>query len=194
MKNSGHFFENSVSVALFIFVYFAVTSNPMVKPKAIIPIGTWSIEKAQTSLLFGLAAHNYLILRNDKGFVQKELHGTPTEPDGTFIRVAILPGRTLRVMEFDAPLEGDRNYKPSGVTAYKGSEGDTKKKWSEALICADSISDKKLPYPTLGFNLEEDTVNSNSVATTLLSCMNLPSPRVGLLTPGANNLIDKTKN
>ncbi len=191
MKNSGHFIENTISVALFIFVYFAVTSNPVVKPKAIIPVGNWSIEKAQTGLFFELAAHNYLILRDDKGLVQKELHGTPTEPDGTFIRVAILPGRTLRVMEFNTPLDGDRSYKPSGITVYKGNREDTLAKWDSAHACSESINKEKLPYPTLGFNLEEDRVNSNSVATTLLSCMNLPSPRVGLLTPGANNLIEK---
>ncbi len=191
MKTPAHFIQNTISVLLFIFVYFAVTSNPVVRPTPVISAGSWSIEKAQTGLLFGVAAHNYLILRDYKGLVQKELHGTPTEPDGTFIRVAILPGRTLRVIEFDAPLDGDRGYKPSGITVFKGDRVEAEKKWDEARDCADIINNKKLPYPMLGVKLEEETVNSNSVATTLLSCMNLPSPRVGLLTPGANNLIGK---
>ncbi len=189
MKNSRHLVENTISFLLFIFIYFAVTSNTIVKPKTKVTPELWSIEKAQMLLLFGFASHNYLILRDGNGFVEKELHGTPTEKDGRFMKVSLLPGRTLRVMEFSEPLNNAKTYRPSAITVYTGTKEDVKGKWLEGKACAKKINKENLPYPALGIQLEQDTINSNSVATTLLSCMNLPSPRVGLFTPGSNNLI-----
>lgn len=181
-----------LAVCTFGFVYVAITQNPVVKPHSSNLPGKWSIEKAQSPLLFGVAAHNYLILRDEHGLAYRELHGSPTEKDGTFVRVSLTNGRILRVLEFSTPPMGSSpSYKPSAVTVFSGSKEEVLSKWHEGLICADDINHKELPYPALGVSVEEDTINSNSVATTLLSCMNLPSPKVGLLTPGADNLIVK---
>lgn len=189
MQKPPHFFENLISILLFIFVYYAVTSNPVVKPKHVEVKGLWSIEKAQSALLFGLASHNYLILRNDSDEIMRELHGIPQETNGELEKVALTSGRNLSVVEVSYPLFGTASTKPSAVTVFAGSQKDVEAKWKEALSCGKEINEKKLPYPALGINFEEDTINSNSVATTLLSCMHLPSPRVGLLTPGAQTII-----
>ncbi len=182
-------FQKVVTLLLFIFVYFAITSNPIVRPKASEAPGLWSIEKAQTPLALGFAAHNYLLLRNEQGIVERELHGLPTNNDGSFVKVSLVPGRTLNVLEFEKPLEGARDYRPSAITLYSGTREDAQKKWREGKACAEKINKESLPYPALGIKFEQDTVNSNSVATTLLSCMNLPSPHVGLFTPGSRKMI-----
>lgn len=181
--------KNILTLLLFSFVYYSITHNQVVQPNTKQELGYWTIEKAQSQLLFGLASHNYLILRNSSGLVEKELHGTPSDDAGRFIRVTILPNKTLKVFELETPLGGDRRYRPSAITLFKGDEKETKEKWNEALPCADEINKQKLPYPEFGVKFEEDTVNSNSVATTLLYCMSLPSPRVGLFTPGSDTLI-----
>lgn len=180
-----------ITFILFIFIYYAVTNNRIVKPLTSPLIGSWSIEKAQSSLAFGLASHNYLILRNDEGNVERELHGTPIEKNGNFKKIALTRGDTLHVLEFAYPLYGERNYRPSAVTVFSGSKEQTRAKWNEGLGCLKNINEKNIPYPAFGINVESDTLNSNSVATTLLSCMSLPSPQVGLLTPGSGNLIVK---
>lgn len=181
-----------VALSTFSFIYIAITHNPVVRPESLKEPGKWTIEKAQSPLLFGLAAHNYLIMRDGDGFSYRELHGSPTEKDGTFVRVSLTNGRILRVIEFKSPPFGDPPaYRPSAVTVFSGNKEEVETKWKEGLSCAEDINKQKLPYPAFGVSLEEDTVNSNSVATTLLLCMQLPSPKVGLLTPGANNLIMK---
>ena len=161
-------FQKVITLLLFIFVYFAITSNPIVKPKASAVSGLWTIEKAQEPLLFGFASHNYLILRDERNLVQKELHGTPTDKNGAFIKVSLVPGRILRVLELSEPLDGSRSYRPSAVTVYKGSEDEVLAKWQEGKDCARKINESKLPYPALGIRLGEETVNSNSVATEVL--------------------------
>jgi len=192
MQKPRHLLENTVSIVLFLFVYYAVTSNPVVKPKPDIPEKKWSIEKAQSPLFFGIASHNYLILRDQNGTVINELHGVPTKEDGTFVRVAFTSGHLLKVLEFSTPPYGNaQNYHPSGVIVTSGDKDSMLAKWQDGLSCAKSINAKGLTYPAFGINFEDDTVNSNSVATTLLSCMHLPSPKVGLLTPGYTNLIMK---
>ena len=183
--------RKAITLVLFIFIYYAVTNNRMVKPLTTPIAGKWSIEKAQSSLAFGLASHNYLILRNAEGNVERELHGTPIEKDGSFKRIALTSGDTLHVLEFAYPLYGERSYRPSAVTVFSGNKEEVHTKWNEGLVCLKNINTKEIPYPPFGINIESDTLNSNSVATTLLSCMSLPSPQVGLLTPGSQNLISK---
>ncbi len=191
MEKRSNLTKNVISLLLFVFVYYAVTNNSIVKPLTIPELGEWSIEKAQSPILFGLFSHNYLLLRNDKGVVEEELQGTPTDDGGVFVRTALTSGKTLRVLRFENPPYGDKNYRPSAVTVFSGDKDSVYKKWKEGITCANKINEKKLPYPAFGINMEEDTVNSNSVATTLLTCMILPSPRVGLLTPGDNNIITR---
>ncbi|MES9884193.1 MAG: hypothetical protein ABW185_25385, partial [Sedimenticola sp.] len=70
--------------------------------------GLFSIEKRQYSIL-GLAAHNYLVLRDQGGAVVSELHGlaydpnsSPCDPNKGAVPIGYLPTHKIKVYEFRA--------------------------------------------------------------------------------------------
>jgi hypothetical protein len=139
----------------------------------------------QQPLLFGIAGHNYLVLRNDNNTIVKELHGLATDArTGAWRYVGVRNTDILKVWEFNGPhfYLGQKQF--AGVMLHNGTEGDVMTLWNKAEECIGPINDKHIPYPPLGIKVTGDTENSNSVAYTLALCMGLDTEHLGLITPG----------
>jgi hypothetical protein len=173
-------------------ILYLIINSSYTAPKPIIAEGVWSIEKAVYPLLGGLAGHNYIILRDNNGLIQKEFHGLPTDPVTKKYRtISLARGDILRAYEFSYPVFTTRTAVTSSETVIFGNEKAIKKIWEEGKNCIPYINEENVTYPQLGVSFINETINSNSVADTLLSCMKLPTPHVGLLTPGNNNVLLK---
>ncbi len=176
-----------VLIVLFsIIVFYTVTHNPITHPKAEGKRGVWSIELHQHPLVLGIAGHNYLALRDDRGVVEYELHGLPTDTrTGSWKYVGRSEYDMLKVWEFSTSTERKAKNTPQVSTVLLSADRDTVLAlWNDARVCGARIDTLHLPYPPFGVSFKEDTRNSNSVAYTLSLCMNINPHRLGLLTPG----------
>ena len=146
----------------------------------------------QQPLVFGIAGHNFLTLRDEKNTIIGELHGLATDRDtGAWKYVGDNSKDQLKVWYFRNPHEyiTQKNY--SGKVLTKGNKSDVITLWQQALECKDRINEKNISYPLYGVNMQGDTENSNSVAYTLTLCMGLDAKHLGLITPGwGKNLLD----
>ncbi|MEN9552338.1 MAG: hypothetical protein RI935_715 [Candidatus Parcubacteria bacterium] len=181
-------------VAVFFLAFYAATHNSHVRPHPTTTRGGWSIELHQKPLAFGLAGHNFLLLRDSNNTVITTLHGLPTDKTtGAWKYVGRNKEDILQVFELreDDMRSKEKSY---GIALISGEEDDIKRRWSNAKECSYAINKKELPYPPFGFSLREDTKNSNSVAYTLVSCMGLHGKHIGLFTPGwGRNLLEESK-
>ena len=141
----------------------------------------------QYPLVFGMAGHNYLVLKDGSNKTIRELHGLATETKGgkeTWKYVGTEVTDTLKVWEFDNPHYYIANKSFPGILLYEGSDVDTWNIWKRGTSCKEEINTNDIPYPPYGINVRGDTENSNSVAYTLSLCMNLTPKHLGLITPG----------
>jgi hypothetical protein len=180
-------------IFLFAFGFFILTHNPIVRPEPEITKGSWTIELRQRPLALGIAGHNYLIIRNNKGEIESQLHGLPTD---TTTREWKYVGRNksdiLRVWEFGPDSKNSDIASGYGIVLSSGDHTEMVSRWSKARACSYQINNLVLPYPPFGISLRDDTANSNSVAYTLAQCMNLATKHIGLFTPGwGNNLLSE---
>lgn len=176
-----------IFVILFsISVFYAVTHNPITHPKAEGKPGAWSIELHQHPLILGIAGHNYLALRNDKGVVEYELHGLPTDTrTGTWKYVGRSEYDILQIWEFSTSTQRKVKNTPQVSTVLlSGEKEQITELWGSARLCGTRIDSLRIPYPPFGVSFKEDTRNSNSVAYTLSLCMNINPHRLGIFTPG----------
>jgi hypothetical protein len=178
------------SFAIVLFLY-AVVHNPITHPTPEPLSGNWSIQFMQHPLIFGFAGHNYLALRDGNGAIVSELHGLATDSStGGWKYMGSSPADILKVWEFDSSHYYISEKSFPGIILAQGNEADIRNLWTEGEKCIDPINAKNLPYPPYGFSLKNETVNSNSVAYTLASCMHLDTRHIGILTPGsAKNLL-----
>ena len=140
----------------------------------------------QHSLVFGLAGHNYLALRNENGDVVEELHGLATdERTQRWTYVGYKTTDILQVWRFHGPLYQINNKQYPGIILKEGGKEEVNKTWDKATPCIEAINVKKIPYPSLGISIKQTTKNSNSVAYTLSYCMELDAKHLGLITPGS---------
>lgn len=147
----------------------------------------------QQPLIFGIAGHNYLVLRNNRNSIVKELHGLATDQNGTWQYIGRNPKDVLQVWEFNSPHFYLRQKNYAGKVLVEGDEQNIIATWGKAEPCKQEINDKKIAYPPYGVNIHGDTENSNSVAYTLAVCMGLDvsAEHLGLITPGwGKNLLD----
>ena len=178
-------------LGIIIFIY-SITHNPITHPKPIPRHGNWSIQLMQHPLIFGIAGHNYLVLRDASGEIEKELHGLATDSlTKQWKYVGTSPTDVLHAWEFD----GSRSYVAektySGIIMAEGDADTIKSLWVKGEECVPSINEKDIPYPPFGVNIHGDTENSNSVAYTLSLCMGLNTKHLGLITPGeGRNLLN----
>lgn len=184
--------KDVVIIVISIFLFFGLTHNSVVRPKPQLTPGKWSIELRQRPLALGIAGHNYLVLRNEKGEVVSQLHGLPTD---TSTRAWKYVGRNktdvLRVWEFTKGSEAEELAKGYGISLVTTDEATAALLWNKAKVCGDQIDLLYLPYPPFGIAFRKDTENSNSVAYTLAQCMNLATKHIGLFTPGwGRNLLN----
>jgi hypothetical protein len=174
-------------IAFFVFLFFGLTHNPIVRPKAEPELtkGKWNIELRQRPLALGVAGHNYLVLRNTEGEIVAQFHGLPTDEEtGEWKYVGRNKTDILHVWEFGPESKDSDLVSGYGITLSSGDKVKIMALWEEARICGTKINLLYLPYPPFGVSLRKDTENSNSVAYTLVNCMGLASKHIGLFTPG----------
>jgi hypothetical protein len=187
--------KDTIIIAFFGAIFYGVTHNPVLQPSPHTKRGMWSIELRQRPLLFGVAGHNYLALRDDTGVIQKEFHGLATDlQTNTWKAVGYTGKDTLQVWEFQDDAIHLAPQGPFGITLLQGNKNDVIKKWEIGRMCASAINAQAITYPSFGVSITKETENSNSVAYTLIVCMTLQDKKhIGLLTPGwGKNLLENT--
>lgn len=183
LKN--HVVKDFALSGIFIFAIYGITHNPIVRPIPKPTPGLWSIQFMQHPLLFGFAGHNYLALRNERGDIVSELHGLATDhATKEWKYVGSRPTDLLQVWEFGTGKYLAQKQFP-GRVLHEGSQEDVLATWNQAVSCKNIINSMNLLYPPYGISLRSETVNSNSVAYTLASCMGLDVDHIGIWTPGA---------
>jgi hypothetical protein len=180
-----------MSLVFVIFIY-TITHNPITHPKPKPVAGDWTIEFVQHPLVFGILGHNYLVMKNANEETESEMHGLATDRNTkTWKYIGRTSNDMLHVWEFNDRRYGPKSENFAGVVVATGTADEIKSLWSNAEECAKIINQKDIPYTPYGFSFRYAIDNSNSVATTLLTCMNIDPVHLGLITPGENtNLLD----
>lgn len=186
------FVKDLILSVIFLTLIYVLIHNPITHPTPIPQHENWSIQLMQYPLLFGIAGHNYLALRDENGNVISELHGLATDiTTGKWKNVGNNATDKLKVWEFDTPQDKVTENNFSGIILNQGQKDEIINTWNKAVSCKDPINSKDLPYPTYGVKIIGNTENSNSVAYTLSLCMGLNIKHLGLFTPGNGvNLLD----
>lgn len=169
-----------------LFILYALVHNPLTRPKARATEGNWSIHFMQHPLVFGLAGHNYLALYDAKGTIVAELHGLATDPTtGEWRYIGTRSTDLLKVWEFDASKYYLAAKNLPGLVLAEGTMENVASLWNKARACKEPINERSISYPSFGFSIKNETINSNSVAYTLTKCMGLDTRHIGLITPGS---------
>ncbi len=150
----------------------------------------------QHPLFFGLAGHNYLVVRNQDGDIVSELHGLATDTTTKKWKyVGMKSSDVLQVWKFDGPRYYLAEKGFSGILLNQGTQGEVESIWEKTTDCITLINAQNIPYPPFGVKVSGETENSNSVAYTLALCMGLDARHIGILTPGEtkNLLMQPTK-
>jgi hypothetical protein len=178
---------------LFLLFLYGVTHNPYTHPIPQPLPGNWSIQLMQHQLLFGIAGHNYLALKDQNGDIVSEFHGLATDPvTKEWKYIGTRETDILQVWEFDGGREYEANKRLPGIILFEGDSVESKLLWNSAETCKAKINQAGINYPPLGFSLRNETENSNSVAYTLALCMGVDPKHLGLITPGdGRNLLEK---
>ena len=151
-------------------VLYALTHNKYAKPTPTITKGNWTIEKAVYPLLGGLAGHNYIILRDGAGSIQKEFHGLPTDPvTGKYRTISFMSGDSLKAYEFSYPVFTSRTDVTASETVISGNEKAVKKIWKQGETCVRLINAADITYPQLGVSFMNETINTNTTCWTYYS-------------------------
>jgi hypothetical protein len=170
---------------VFVLCIYVITHNEITHPTPRPQKGNWSIQKMQHPLFFGLAGHNYLVIRDPVGDIVYEIHGLATDSKkGTWKYIGTDSSDLLKVWEFNEPRDYYAEKKYPGIILAEGNKEDMLALWEKARSCKESINAKTFYYPPYGFSLENQTTNSNSVAYTITKCMNIGGRRIGIITPG----------
>jgi hypothetical protein len=170
-------------------------------------VPSYSIE-ARSLDLPGPYSHNFWVLRDQDGKALAELHGLATDretgktvPIGTDEKL-----HSLRVRHF--PLDAD--YAQSlGVSQSRGgyiAEGQDSKtvlvadekevmaRWNSAVAAKAPLNALDRDYPSYGFKVFGDTINSNSTYRTLGEIMGVPVHEFsGVMEPGIDNRMTSQK-
>ena len=171
---------------IFLFSIYGITHNPIVRPIPEPETGNWSIQFMQHPLLFGIAGHNYLALRDGSGAIVSELHGLATDPlTGGWKYIGSNRTDILQVWEFDSGRYYFAEKTFPGIILAQGDEKSMRAIWKQGESCKGRINAKKIPYPPYGISIRNETTNSNSVAYTLSRCMELDARHIGIWTPGS---------
>jgi hypothetical protein len=182
---TNQFTKDSFYSLIFLLAVYGITHNPVVRPTPIPAPGAWSIQFMQHPLIFGLAGHNYLALRDQDGNVIDELHGLATDMvTKQWKYIGTQPTDVLKVWEFDNGRYYLAGKDFPGIIMKQGVQDDMLSLWNKALTCKDSINQENISYPPYGVSFRSETTNSNSVAYTLAKCMGFDTRHIGIWTPG----------
>ena len=147
----------------------------------------YSIE-ARSLDIVGVASHDFLVLRDERGRAIAELHGLATdretgkvEPIGTDENK-----HSLRIWHY----AHDREYAESlgenpsrttyiadgqdKATLLKADKEEVLSRWNAAVAAKEPLNALDLNYPNYGFRMSGDTVNSNAAYRTLSEIMGVP--------------------
>lgn len=150
----------------------------------------------------GLASHNFWVLRNEKGQALAELHGLATDrqtsrpaPIGTdedrfslriwhYTHDQSLSARYGGTSERETYIGKNQMHRP----ILTGPRDEIIERWDAAVRAMEPLNAKDLDYPSYGFKLTQDTVNSNAAYRTLGEVMGLPIRDFpGVVEPGIDN-------
>ncbi len=186
------FVKDLFLIFLFGILFYILTHNPITHPLPKETNGLWSIQLMQQPLIFGIAGHNFLTLRDGKNTIVEELHGLPTDAEtGTWKYIGTKATDHLYVWNFKNSNEYITQKNFSGKILLKGNKETVLEAWNKGNACKEEINAQDLFYPPYGVNIRGDTENSNSIAYTLMLCMGLDTDHLGLITPGwGKNLLD----
>jgi hypothetical protein len=161
----------------------------------------YSIE-ARSLEIFGVASHDFWVLRDERGKAVAELHGLATDrrtgeaiPIGTdesrhslrawhFAHDEGIAARTGNPVSRMSYVQEGQRYR----TVLSGPESEVMARWSAAVKATAPLNALDLDYPNLGFRMDGSTVNSNSAYRTLGEVMGLPVRDFpGVVEPGLEN-------
>lgn len=161
----------------------------------------YSIE-ARSLDIAGVASHDFLVLRDGNGRAIAELHGLATDrKTGEFIPIGTDEQKhSLRVWHFahDAGYARSIGANANGatfiqqdqdhVTVLTAGKEEVLARWNAAVAAKEPLNALDLNYPSYGFKIMDDTVNSNSAYRTLSEIMGVPVyDFAGRLEPGLDN-------
>ncbi len=190
---TNQFTKDSFYSLIFLLSVYGITHNPIVRPTPEPAPGNWSVQLMQHPLIFGLAGHNYLALRDPQGNIVDELHGLATDAKtGQWKYVGTAPTDILQVWEFNSGRYYLAGKEFPGIIIDQGPQSDIVAIWKKALSCKEPINQEKIEYPPYGVSFRSETLNSNSVAYTLAKCMGFDIRHIGIWTPGETmNLLNR---
>ena len=148
----------------------------------------YSIE-ARSLDVVGVASHDFLVLRDQRGRTLAEFHGLATdretgkvEPIGTDEE-----RHSLRIWHYahDLGYAESIGVKPSrttyiaegqdSITMLKADKEEVLARWNAAVAAKEPLNALDLDYPNYGFKMSGDTVNSNAAYRTLSEVMGVPA-------------------
>lgn len=148
----------------------------------------YTIEARSLNIAGGMFGHDFWVLRDENGQAMAELHGLATEratntpvPIGTDAEKY-----SLRAWQFahDAQYAQDHGVQPTQATymqdnqpsqtIVRAGKEEVMARWNAAVGAIEPLNAKDLDYPSYGFNIVHDTINSNSAYRTFGEIMGLP--------------------
>jgi hypothetical protein len=182
--------KDLVISALVLIVLYGMTHNAITRPKPEHKKGYWNIELIQHPLIFGFFGHNYLVLRNEDGHIEEEIHGLATNPiTKQWKYVGNKPTDILQAWTFETPRNAEAETLFPGIVLTQGDQETVQLIWNNGKDCIAPINEQDIPYPPFGIRVFGTTENSNSVTSTLVQCMGLKIKHIGLFTPGAGKTL-----
>ncbi|WP_333874622.1 hypothetical protein [Methylobacter sp.] len=156
----------------------------------------YSIE-AHAYDIVGVAAHDFWVLRDEKGKVLGQLHGLATNIENKIKPIGIM-GDKLKFYHFGsrAILLGlnpncDLNYIKAGQKSkpiFSGSSADVLDRWDNAVKALPYLNDLEVPYTPFAI-LGLAPINSNTAYTLLGKLMGIPVHNFsGYWQPGLRNI------
>ncbi len=161
----------------------------------------YSIE-ARSLGVVGVASHDFLVLRDGQGRAVAELHGLATDrKTGEFIPIGTDEQKhSLRIWHFAHDAEYAKSVGAHANSASFIKEGQDHKtvltagkdevlaRWDAAVAAKEPLNALDRDYPSYGFKMSGDTVNSNAAYRTLSEIMGVPVHDFPLkLEPGLDN-------
>lgn len=148
--------------------------------------GKYQIIQSQLPLVWGLGGHNLVVVTDPSGGVLGEFNGLATSARGQIKPIGYLPTDQLRVFKF-SQARYYRSTQNQYVVFSSSSYADISSRINAMEQCMHQINAQNMRYPFLGLGK-----NSNSVASTLLSCIGgkeTPLPKGAWIMPGVGNLL-----
>lgn len=161
----------------------------------------YSIE-ARSLGVAGVASHDFLVLRDGQGRAVAELHGLATDrKTGEFIPIGTDEQKhSLRIWHFAHDAEYAKSVGAHANSATFIQDGQDHKtvltagkdevlaRWDAAVAAKEPLNALDRDYPSYGFKMSGDTVNSNAAYRTLSEIMGVPVHDFPLkLEPGLDN-------